>query len=459
MDWATMRRVRGFVTQHERLSLAIVLGIGLVLRLPTLPMDTRAVPDVQLFIDWGRTARDLGFVAVSDTIPERYNLYPPLALWLLRGLASIEAFVPPALRGGDTFLIVAIKALPLIADLALAYLIARLVRARGAVASVVAAAAIAWNPALIWLGAVWGQIDSVYTFLLVASVAAFERAAVLRGWIAWAAATFIKVQGLMLAPLAMTASLRDAGWRRTLIGCLAVLAMGALLFAPWMSGGVSRYLEALTLVQPRTTFSALNLWYVIGLGGTWPDTRPIRWHITPRIIGYVLVLAVAAFVMLAVWTRRARVGLALPAAILAMAPYMTMTGMRSRYLIVVLPFLVLLASGWDRKAIVRHAGWVAGLVTAILLFNLVGYVPPDASWWLPFTSTKVGPPLQPLIRLTALAAAIGNTLVFTYLLASLWRAARREPADDDPPATMALTPDPTLAAAPELTVAPGRSWP
>lgn len=154
--------MRAFVTRHERLSVGLVLLLGLLVRLPAVPVDIRAVDDVRWFMDWGRTARDVGFTGVSDHIPDGVGLYPPLSLWIMDILASVESLVPPALRGGDTLLISLVKLLPVIADLCLAALVAWLVRGRGPVIAVVGAAAIALNPAFIYLGAAWGQIDSLY---------------------------------------------------------------------------------------------------------------------------------------------------------------------------------------------------------------------------------------------------------------------------------------------------------
>ena len=344
--------MRAFVTRHERLSVGLVLLLGLLVRLPAVPVDIHAVNDVRWFIDWGRTAHDVGLTAVSANIPDGVGLYPPLSLWILDFLASVEALVPAGLRGGDTLLISMVKLLPVASDLCLAALIAWLVRGRGPVTAVVGAAAIALNPAFIYLGAAWGQIDSLYSLLLVVSTALLARtpttATVAGAWLTWVMAALVKVQGLLLLPLVLVASVRDAGWRRAAIGVAVALLVTVVMFLPWLPHDLRRYFETISRVEARTTINALNAWYVVDLGHRRSDLHRIIGPLTPRILGYALVLLVACFVATVVWARRQRVGLALPAAVLAMAPFMVLTGMRGRYLLVALPFLILLALGWDR---------------------------------------------------------------------------------------------------------------
>ncbi len=425
--------MHAFVTRHERLSIGLVLLLGLLIRLPAVPFDLRAVHDVRWFMEWARTIHDAGFVTVSEHIQDGVGLYPPLSLWLLGALATLESLVPASLRGGDGLLISLVKLLPVIADLALAILIAWLVRPRGAVVSMVGAAAIALNPAFIYVGGAWGQIDSMYALFLVATTALLVRSRFAGAWATWALAALVKVQGLLLAPLLLVVSVREGGWRRSITGMVVAVGIGILLFLPWLSGGLPRYLETMTRVDAHTTTNALNLWYVIGLGRRPSDLHRIIGPITPRLVGYGLVLLVAAFVAVTAWYRRAQVGLALPAAVLGMAPFMVLTGMRGRYLLVVLPFLVLLALGWDRRGVLPRAGLLAVAVTTTLTINLIAFLPPDPSLWARFTEAGASGPLQPLVGGLALGSAAANVVVFAWLLISLARAAWRAGPVQGPP--------------------------
>ena len=207
----------------------------------------------------------------------------------------------------------------------------------------------------------------------------------------------------------------------------AIIAV--VLFLPWLPHELRRYFETISRVEARTTVNALNAWYVVGLGRRRSDVHRIIGPLTPRLLGYGLVLLVAGFVAAVVWLRRPRVGLALPAAVLAMAPFMVMTGMRGRYLLVVLPFLILLALGWDRRHVLPRAGVVAVLVVITQTINLMGYLPPDPSWWPRFTEQGATGAMATVVRSLALVSAIVNVVVFGWLLVSLGRAARRPPDD------------------------------
>ena len=419
--------MRAFVTRHERLSVGLVLLLGLLVRLPAVPFDLHMVNDVSLFMEWARTVHGAGFVALSDPFPSGFDLYPPLSLWLLGAIGTIESLVPPSLRVGDHLLISLIKLLPVISDLCLAALIAWLVRPRGPVVAVIGAAAIALNPAFIYLCIGFGQIDSVYTLMLVVTVALLSRPRVASSWITWAAACLIKLQGLLLAPLLLVVSLRDGGWRRTTLGIFLALCLGVLMFLPWLPSALPRYVETMPAVIPRTNIWALNFWYLNGLGRRMSDMHQILPHVRLRYIGYGLVLLVGAYVAVIAWYRGAKVGLALPAAVLGMAPFMVMTSMRGRYLLPALPFLVLLALGWDRRGVLPRAGLLAVVITITLTINLLSFLPPDQSLWIKFTWSGPGGVLQPLVRGLDLGSAVANVVVFAWLLVSLARAARRSP--------------------------------
>jgi hypothetical protein len=229
------------------------------------------------------------------------------------------------------------------------------------------------------------------------------------------------------------------------VGAAAAAIIVVLLFLPWLPDELARYLETISRVEARTTVNALNVWYTIGLGRRWSDVHRIIGPLTPRLLGYGLVLLVAGFAALVVWFRRAQVGLALPAAVLAMAPFMVMTGMRGRYLLVVLPFLILLALGWDRRHVLPRAGTVAVIVVITQTINLLGYLPPDPSWWPRFTNQTASGSLALLVRSVALVAAVCNLFVFGWLLTSLGRAARKMPSvttiDPDAPVSPSLVTD------------------
>ena len=221
---------------------------------------------------------------------------------------------------------------------------------------------------------------------------------------------------------------------------LLALLITVLLFLPWLPDDLRRYLETINRVEARTTINALNAWYVVGLGHRWSDAHRIVGPLTPRLLGYALVLLVAGFVAVVVWARRQRVGLALPAAVLAMAPFMVLTGMRGRYLLVALPFLILLALGWDRRHVLPRAGWVVVLVVVTQTINLMGYLPPDASWWPRFTDSDATGMVAMVVRALALGSALVNVAVFCWLLVSLARAAGRSPeagsSTDDAPVSL-----------------------
>lgn len=76
--------------------------------------------------------------------------------------------------------------------------------------------------------------------------------------------------------------------------------------------------------------------------------------------------------------------------------------------------------------------------------NLVGYLPPDVSWWPRFTDSDATGTMAGVVRLLALGSALVNVGVFGWLLVSLARAAGRPPDVDG---TTADTPVSRVAVA------------
>lgn len=126
----------------------------------------------------------------------------PGDLWLLWAIARLYRAVAPEGSFGATGFLVLLKLVPALADAGIALLLYAIVRRfAGARAGLIAAAAFTFNPAIVFLSAVWGQWDAVSACLALAALWLL-----LRGnpeWslpaLTWAA--LIKPQFAALAPL------------------------------------------------------------------------------------------------------------------------------------------------------------------------------------------------------------------------------------------------------------------
>jgi hypothetical protein len=411
---------------NERRVLGIILGAGLLVRLPFALFDARVSPDMGVFVTWAQTIADHGLVYLTDHV--QVIVYPPLSMLAIGAAGVLASAAQSVLASGGDLLVFLIKLPPIAADIGLAWLIASLLRGHAPRIRLGAAALVAFNPALWYLSAVWGQTDSVYLFFGVAAVAALGTGAGAGAWSRYGLALATKVQPLALAPIMVIASLRRRGAGALAAGVAAAVAVPVVLLIPWfVGGGVPAYLGNLWGVTPRLDDSAANLWYAVYLGNTdalaLASQHPLGLPVPAGVIGYLLLGAVVAVVCAAMWWRGPAVGLALPATILAMAPFMLLAGMRERYLLPALPFLLLLAADWDDVPHITGTWLGFAALTTTQTINLLAIAPPDASLWSGLFLDQTAGPLARAVEVLTLAAAAANSLLLAWLLAALARRA------------------------------------
>ncbi len=183
-------RLRG-EERSDRWLLPIVLAVAALLRILIAGNVTGYQVDVNCFISWGMTFADHGpwgfYQAVS------FCDYPPGYLWIM-GLNEGAN----RLLGGAVDVAFLHKIIPMTCDLLAAVLVWRIAREERVTRrqATLAAALVAFNPAIILNSAAWCQVDSVLCLLLMA-VAYLA----IRG--KWAAVLPVYVVSILMKPQAL----------------------------------------------------------------------------------------------------------------------------------------------------------------------------------------------------------------------------------------------------------------
>ena len=293
--------------RREWLTLGIILFAGLLLRLAFMPMLGHAT-DIGTFEAWMADLAKQGTKAFYSAT--NFVDYPPgymLILWLFGQIYRAIVAANGAIDG-TTFMML-IKSPAVLADLGIAYLtylIARRTWTSGQ--AFIAAGIIAFNPAIWFVSAYWGQADSVAAVFMVwalylALTDRFEWA-----WVALSVAVLIKPQPLVVAPLLLFWQVRRQGWtwRIALIPliALAVAYVGSLPFSPtndppgvwvWL---YDRYHTG-TQVYPYNSANAFNL-YSIARDMWQSDTATII-GVHQWVFGVLLFIAFAVAVTMRQW--------------------------------------------------------------------------------------------------------------------------------------------------------------
>jgi Gpi18-like mannosyltransferase len=416
--------------QRYGLSLAVVLMLGLLVRVPVIAIDFNTTADVRLYIGWTRTLQVRGLVGAYDGTGINY---PPLLLYALGGAGWLEAqLTQPIATDARTGLLIALIKLPAaLADLATAGMIAWALRPRSPPLALLAATTYVFHPAVWYVSAHWGQTDSVYAFFLVAAIVALERGLTLPAWLAYTLALATKPQSIALASLLLAWTGVKHGGRKLAAGMALAVVVAAGLLMPWLLAGNAGDVLQISAMPPGrlslVDVTAYNLWYLLQQGqvqGVASALRPLAWlPLSYQQIGFGLFGALALLVVLLALRRDG--SLAVAAATLTLGLFMLATHMRERYMFPALALLLLGAAeraGGPRPtagAASSALWWAFGALSLTFLFNLVTIAP-----FTPALGTNlVAAPADALITVTlkrlALIAAGINLTVLIWLVADL----------------------------------------
>jgi dolichyl-phosphate-mannose-protein mannosyltransferase len=267
---------------RRRRNLWLLFAAGFAIRLVLAATSDGLQFDVLLFQQWAGRLADRGPGQFYE--PGYFVDYPPGYLYVLLALGKVSQVV----TGGAPP--VALLKLPAIAaDLGVALLASALAMSvtprtpsQRRTIGIVAAAAILFNPALILLSAVWGQVDSILALLVMAGIyvlttgrPSFGREAMGIGLLAVVVAT--KPQAVFALPVVAVVLIhRHLGTRPArfawpaLVRLIALMVFGyiviAMMFLPFgvQPAEIPGFYRAAGSVYPFTSLWAFNGWGVVG---------------------------------------------------------------------------------------------------------------------------------------------------------------------------------------------------
>lgn len=282
--------------KREITLLAGLLFFSFVVRILFFP-DPGLEYDLLTYDSWFKAAATYGPRPFYNVIS--WMDYPPFNVYIFWIFGSVgEHF---SLFGSDLMRYI-IKLPPNIFDLATATLIFIFVRKHFNLKTALASTALyAFNPATIFVAALWGQFDPIYTFFLTLSLLlVFESKP------EWAAVAFMlgvlsKPQGIVLAPLMIFVVFRKYDWRRLLtsIAAAAVTVFAVILPLEWTNSNPIIFLIDIYFGAyggyTRTTMNAFNIWSFVG--GLWMSDATVFFFLDLFTIGWIMFGAVAAFTL------------------------------------------------------------------------------------------------------------------------------------------------------------------
>ena len=272
--------------KRETIILVALLLFSLIVRILLFPLPG-AKGDLSTYAAWFNAASEHGIRVFYNVV---WSDYPPFNVYLFWAFGSLAK----QLSLSETSLVYLIKLLPTLFDTATVFLIFTFVRKRfDFKTSLLTAALYAFNPAVIFDSAIWGQFDAIYTFFLLLSLMLLLDSKPKLSAVAFTMGILTKPQSIALAPLIAFLILRKHGWRSLLTSLLAATATIFAVILPFEWSNPITFLSNIYFGAyggyAVTTANAFNLW---ALGGLWQPDTPLL-----LIAGWVMFGILTAFIL------------------------------------------------------------------------------------------------------------------------------------------------------------------
>jgi len=338
------------------LLLLALLGVGLVLRLTCAVLISGHPYDINTFKSWASAAANGLFSVYSNTRLD----YPPLYIYILYVIGKISAV--PAL---NPFFTALLKLPSIAADLVTSLLIYRLARKRLSLETgIFLCAFYLYNPAVLINSAVWGQVDSLFTMIVLFAAYTLAEGKIGMSAALFSAAVLMKPQGIIFLPVLFFALVRQRSWKSFLQAAVIGLGTAIAIVLPfsWNQGVLWIFrLFANTLGEyPYASVNAFNLFGILGLNYV-RDTSTF-FYLSYHSWGMIFIVLVTAFAWF-IYVKGTDKGFVFAAGLLLIDGVFTFaTGMHERYLFPALA-LSLLAFVYlrDKRLLLLSAGYGAAI--------------------------------------------------------------------------------------------------
>jgi len=307
----------------------VVLAILAVIKLAVMPYCPGFGPDVGDYQAW---ASQIATYGPAHTYQQGFFLdYPPgylYGLWLVGILAH-------GIGATGDFYRVIIQSPAIVADFVLALLMYAFVRRGGRPQmAFIAMLMVALNPPLLFDTVVWGQSDSVMTFVTLLSIVAILGDQYEIGWGLAAIAVLVKPQGLMMLPVLGVWTMLETDFATWIRSGIALIAVAVIGIAPFQIGQQWNWIFNLytstAAFYHETSVNAFNLMALLG-GLRQADTTTFA-GVSIFALGMSLLVPLYLYIAWILWRGRTPTRLVFASFIAIFGFFMVAPRMHERYL-------------------------------------------------------------------------------------------------------------------------------
>ena len=384
---------RGGKEQNNALYIIGVILAALVVHIICAAAYAGHKTDMNCFSAWADMIykNGIGKFYESDT----FHDYPPGYMYILWAVGALKTVF-----GGSNVLI---KMPAMLCDLGTGYLIYRIADKKlGNSKAALISALYLFNPAVVMNSAVWGQVDSVYTLLVLAMIYFVSEKQMIKSYFMFALCIFVKPQAFMFMPVMIFGIVENVflpkfdgkAFVKNLVCGLGAILMIVLLSLPFGLQNVIDQYTATLDSYPYATVNAFNIW--AAMGKNWEKLTTAT-----SVIGYVFLALIVAYSVYLFFKSKSKAKYYFTGAFLSLATYMFSVKMHDRY---AFPTMVLLLMAFvetrDLKGIALYI-----INSAAQFFNV--------AWILFIYETDINKYFRsPVVT----AASIVNIVIFAFMI-------------------------------------------
>lgn len=344
----------------NKILLIIVLG-GFILRMMLTPLPGFRI-DVDAWFAWAQRLNQLGFANFySDQI---WTNYTPGFLYIL----GLLGWIKNSLQINNSLFYLMLKLPSILAEVALAVFVYQWFINKSKAWAKIALMAILFNPAFIFNSAVWGQIDGLFSLVLVLSIYFLMQKGFILSSIFLALGFLIKPQAIFLLPAFGLYLFKNFSLKNFLQLSLPLIFTTFLVSLPFFLNqpftGLINLIYRMLGDYPFISLYAYNFW---GIWGFWINDSNLWNGLTLKTWGYLLYIFYWIIIIFLYFKRK--ISILVLVTLAALSFFFLPTRVHERYLYPAIPFLILVAA-----LLKSHLIWILAMILSLIHFLNLYYV-------------------------------------------------------------------------------------
>jgi Gpi18-like mannosyltransferase len=341
-----------------------LVAISAAVRFPLIA-ETPFRTDFDCFKAWSARMADIGPLGFYET--GYFCDYPPFALMILWPFGLIVKFA--GLDGSEFMYDLVLKMPTFLCDLGTAWLIYRLLEKKGTLLAFVCALMYAVLPPVIYDSGYWGQVDSIYTMMIVGVFYLILHDRPVLSGVILAAAFFTKTQTIAFVPAICCVYFVKYPIKRIAVSAGVALLFSVMLLIPFyvhhpLSDVFDFYIKQAGSYQD-ISINAGNFMSLV-FGNMSPDSLKVLGFLPVRYVGVFLFAAGAALSCFLYLRKKDEESAALAFFLSAFCFFMFFPRVHERYLFAAFPFLVI-SAGLLKDRVLFFGG---AILSVAFLINL-----------------------------------------------------------------------------------------